>query len=194
MTVIGFIIIIIFFLIITIFYKTTSKEVKYVKSDIDNKEYMVRDQNDKQKAANMLARIKTNMVKLSDYVYENRDKYEDNKQHIEQLYEKIQGVIINESTDDSLYTSYSVNKGEQIVFCLRSKHNKNKLHDINLLMYVCIHEMAHVACPEYGHTTLFKKIFAFLTYVSIELGIYKKIDFNEDPVEYCGLIISESII
>lgn len=195
MRAIQIIIIIIFFIILTILYKSQEKEVKYVKSNIDGREYLVRDLEDKQKAANMLARLRTNMMKLLDHLVNNRDKlYKDNAAYINQLAEKLQGVVINESGEDSMYTSYSVNKGEQIVFCLRSKQNKNKIHDLNLVMYVCLHEMAHVACPEYGHTDLFKKIFAFFTVVAIKLGLYEKINFKEDPTEYCGLTISESII
>ena len=36
-------------------------------------------------------------------------------------------AIVLESSEDSVYTSYSVNKGEEIVFCLRSRKIKNKL-------------------------------------------------------------------
>ena len=194
MILIRIIVIIIFFLIITIFYNTNKKEVKYIKSDIDNRLYLVRDLVDKQKAANMLARLRSNILILTNHLYENLDKYKEYKGYIEQLFKNTQNIIINESTDDSLYTSYSVNKGEEIVFCLRSKYYKNRLHDLNLLMYVCLHEIAHVACPEYGHTLLFKKIFAFFTQIAINIGIYKRIDFNNDPQEYCGLTISESII
>ena len=43
---------------------------------------------------------------------------------------------ISESTKDNKYTSYSVNKGEKIVFCLRSRDEKNKLVDINIMMFV----------------------------------------------------------
>ena len=58
-------------------------------------------------------------------------------------------IIFRESTDDSKFTSYSINKGEEIVFCLRCKKT-NQLHNINELMYVAIHEISHVACPEIG--------------------------------------------
>ena len=58
---------------------------------------------------------------------------------------------------DQYETSKKINKGEEIVFCLRSIPD-NKLHNINELMYVAIHEIAHVGCPEIGHTSLFKKI------------------------------------
>ncbi|QKF93821.1 WLM domain-containing protein [Fadolivirus algeromassiliense] len=194
MGIVIFIIIIIFIFSIFAILKLEKHEVKYVKSTIDNKEYLVRDLQDKQQSANNLALLRRNIMTLVDHLYINKDKkYKDFKSDIEQLKTRISDVIINESSEDSSYTSYSVNKGEQIVFCLRSKYT-NYLHDINLVMYVALHEMAHVACKEYGHTDLFKKIFAFITKVAIELGLYTKIDFKNDPVEYCGLIISESIV
>ena len=190
------IIIILFFItIVLVFCKTGKKEVSYVTSDVDGRQYLVRDLDDKQMAANMLARIRKNIMTLTDYLEAGKDTiYKDFEPYIEQLSNKIQGVVINESSEDSMYTSYSVNKGEQIVFCLRSKKNKNELHDLNLLMYVAIHEISHVGCPEFNHTPLFKRIFAFFTQVAIDKGLYKKIDFEMDPVEYCGLDISESII
>jgi len=194
MRILVYLIIIIFIFSIVALVKLEKHEVKYIKSELDGKEYLVRDLKDKQAAADLLATIKINIMKLVDYVYENKDsKYSKHKAYIEQLKTRISDTIINESSEDSEYTSYSVDKGAQIVFCLRSKYN-NALHDINLLMYVAIHEMAHVATPEYGHTPLFKQVFAFLTNVAIELGIYTKINFHEDPMEYCGLTISESII
>ena len=116
----------------------------------------------------MLARIKKNIMHLVNHLeqYKN-DNYADNKKYIDQLSNKIKHVVINESSEDSIYTSYSINKGEQIVFCLRSKRFKDQIHRLNLVMYVAIHELAHVACPEYGHTDLFKKIFAFFSKYSL---------------------------
>ena len=61
-------------------------------------------------------------------------------------------------------------------------------------MYVTLHEIAHIACPEYGHTPLFNKIFAFFTETASDIGLYKKISFETSPREYCGLTISNSII
>ncbi len=194
MQVLIYLIVIIFIFSLILLNKLQKYEVKYIKSEFDGNEYLVRDLPDKQDASNLLSEIKINMTKLTEYVYQNKNtEYSDYKIYIEQLKTGIDKVIINESSEDNNYTSYSINKGEQIVFCLRSKYT-GKLHDLNLLMYVVIHEMAHVACPEYGHTPLFKKIFAFLLTVAIELDIYTKVNFHTHPVEYCGLIISESII
>jgi hypothetical protein len=98
-----------------------------------------------------------------------------------------------ETPGDEKYTSYTVNKGEKIYFCLRSKV-LNEIHDMNTLLYVVIHEMAHVACPEYGHTPLFYSIFRFLLQVSIKIGIYKDVDYRFKPQEYCGMTINEYIL
>ena len=190
-----FLVIVILIISIIIFIKLGGNDVIYVPSDIDKRSYLVRDLEDKQKASNLLARIRENIYKLSDHLSENKDKkeYKDYYDYINQLENGIKGMIINESSPDSTYTSYSVNKGEQIVFCLRSKRS-NKLHPLNLMMYVTIHELAHVACPEYGHTSLFKHIFTFFAKISVKIGIYEKINFNIDSKEYCGMTITDSVI
>jgi hypothetical protein len=166
----------------------------YIKSDIDEKYYLVRAVNDSQHASNMLARIKQNIVKTTKYVKDNRDKYPDMTQYIDQLDRRIKNAIIQENSKNSKYTSYSVNKGEQIVFCLRTTSDSGELHDINLLMYVVLHEMAHVGCPETGHTPLFVKIFKFLCQRAVEINLYTKINFNQNPTKYCGMEIYDSVI
>lgn len=182
-------------IVIIVVIKFRKYNVVYVASDVDNNTYLVRDVKDKQDASNLLGKIRKNIFFIVEHLYANKDdKYLANKQYIEQLNKRIRNVEIMESSEDSIYTSYSVNKGEQIVFCLRSRNTKDKLHDMNILMYVVLHEMSHVACPEMGHTDLFKKIFAFITNVAIELGLYTKLDFIKNPTEYCGLLITESIV
>jgi predicted metal-dependent hydrolase len=181
-------------LVVVIFIKVQDNNVIYVSSDVDKQPYLVRDVEDKQQAANMLAKIKKNILTVTDYLYTNINSFPEYKQYIQQLHDRIKNVQVLESSEDSVYTSYSVNKGEQIVFCLRSRKIRNQLHKLNLLMYVVLHEMSHVACPEFGHTQLFKHIFAFITQIGIYLNLYTKIDFATDPTEYCGMVITDSII
>lgn len=71
---------------------------------------------------------------------------------------------------------------------------EDNIHEFNLVMYVLLHEISHVACPEYDHTPLFKKIFRFICQEAIDVGLYEKIDFVNTPKEYCGMGINESII
>lgn len=187
-----FILLLLFVIIAIIFIKLHKKDAVYVKVNDDS--YLVQDTESKIKSAKILATIKQNIDTLTEHMYEHKDgKYKEYKPYIDQLANRIRYTKISEASPDSGYTSYSVNKGEEIVFCLRSKKN-NSYHDLNILMYVVLHEISHVACPEYGHTQLFKDIFAFFAKVAVEQSLYTKIDFKSTPTEYCGLTITESII
>ena len=181
--------------IIVIFYiftKSTKNNVLMVESSIDRQSYIVKNLDDCNEAADMLALIRINILKLRKYLIDNKIKFKKYNEYINLLDKRVDTVIIKEKTENNNYTSYSVNKGEEIIFCLRSKNN-NKLHDFNLIMYVVLHEFAHVACPEIGHTKLFKKIFKFFLEMSIILKIYEYTDYANDVKEYCGIYIDESI-
>ena len=169
-------------------------DVVYVESNIDNSDYLVQNTETKQQSANILAKIKQNIMSLNAHLQTHKNgKYSPYKEQIERLNDKINSTLFSENDPHSSYTSYSVNKGDEIVFCLKSKKT-NEYHDMNLMMYVAIHELAHVANKEYGHGESFKMIFAFLASAALEANIYNKIDFKSYPTEYCGMDITESII
>jgi predicted metal-dependent hydrolase len=184
------------FIIILIFFKLSNDNVVYVKSDIDGVRYLVRDEKDKKLASNLLSKIWMNMNKLKNHLISIKSNVGNDLKYINQLSNRMKNSIISESDGNTVYTSYTINKGEQIVFCLRSRAmmNVSQLHTENLMMYVAIHEMAHVGCPEKGHTPLFKHIFAFFIQESIKIGIYKYEDYSKTPVEYCGMTVSDNII
>lgn len=187
--------ILILILILGIYFWYNYRTMTFIQSSLDKRYYMVRDLSDKYIAANMLSTLRTNLFILVNHLEQNKNNlYIEYKSYIEQLVEKIKDVTISESKEKDTTTSYSVNKGEQLVFCIRSKKEWNSFHDINTLMYVGIHEIAHIGCPEYGHTQLFKNIFAFFTKIAIELKLYIHIDYRMKPQEYCGIYITDSII
>lgn len=161
-----------------------------IKSPVDNKYYWVRNLPDKENAANTLAKIRENIVKLVNYLKKNQDKFPKKLSYIKDLIRRTKVINIMETPKDDKYTSYTINKGEKIVFCLRHK-TINSIHDMNTLMYVVIHELAHVGCPEYGHTPLFKKIFKFLLKQSVKIGIYTPVNYIINPQNYCGMVINE---
>ena len=182
-------------LILYFLYKNLYSEdnLVYITATIDNDNYWVRNLPDKSIAANTLSTIKNNMKKLIEYLKNNKDSYPDNLSYINNLISRTSNIYITETPKDEKYTSYTINKGEKIVFCLRSKVFE-QIHDMNTLMYVVIHELGHVGCPEYGHTPLFKKIFKFLLEQSIVIGIYVPIDYRINPQPYCGMVINEYIL
>lgn len=170
-------------------------KVIYVESYYDGQEYLVQNSIHKNESAILLSKLLERMKFIRDYLRENVEKYPEFKEYINLLSYNFSDfrTHVYEGDGENNLTSYSVNKGEELVFCLHSKKT-NKLHDINLLMYIALHEMSHIACPEIGHTKLFKKIFNFLTKTAVELNLYQRIDFSTNPQEYCGMRLNSSII
>jgi predicted metal-dependent hydrolase len=166
-----------------------------VKFKVDGDYVLVRDTNDKEQSAELLNELINKMYTLKDYVINNKNNYPDYIEYIDQFNKNFNPnrTKIYETSLNSNYTSYSINKGEELSFCLRSK-STGKLHNINLLMYVAVHELAHTACPETGHTPLFNKIFKFLLERAIEIKLYYYENYAKRPVEYCGMELYTNIL
>lgn len=188
-------IILILFVLALVYYlhKLSKSEAIYVRSDLTNREYLVQNLENKEEASYILSVIHERIRIFKDYLEQNHDKFPEYQEYIEQFCSRIKNLVLQENPPDGKYTSYTVNKGDEIALCLRSKKT-GELHDLNLIMYVVLHELAHVACPEVDHTPLFKQIFIFFLKVAIFLKIYQEIDYQIDPHEYCGLTINENLL
>lgn len=188
-------IIIIIFLIILYYWNDSyypKDNMIYEMATFDNKLYWVRDLPDKARSANMIAKCKHNIIKLIDHLNKNINSFPEFHDNIKNSIEKINNIEIMEtSADKNNYetTSYTINK-KTIVFCIRSK-SFDRIHDENTLMYVLIHEMAHVLNPKIGHGEDFKKIFKFLLDESVKINIYTIVNYSKTPVNYCGMEIEE---
>lgn len=169
------------------YIENLNNEVTYVKSNIDGKEYLVRNVDDKQEAADLFSNMSININKLLDFL---KEKYDSDP--VKRLIKKYDPTNITESSASSKYTSYSVNKGEKIVLCIRSRDDDAKLIDLNTLMFVVLHELAHIMTISVGHTEEFWTNFKFLLTKGIELDIYKEIDYSKNPQKYCGITITDS--
>ena len=163
-------------------------EVEYVRSSTDNREYLVRNLSDKQQAANLLASITKDLQKLVSHMMA---KFPDNE-HVLLLYDNFNPDAISEGSVDSGYTSYSVNKGEKIIICIRQKDGA--FVEKNTIMYVAVHELGHLMTKEIGHTDTFWENFKYLLNEAMEIGLYKKTDYAADPKDYCGIKITNSIV
>jgi predicted metal-dependent hydrolase len=169
-------------------YESYSNEVTSVKSNVDNNEYIVRNREDKEEAANMLATIRQKLENLIDSM---KQKYP-NDEAVQRMSRKFNPDNISESGKSSQYTSYSVNKGEKIVFCIRQKDEKESFVDINTITFVSIHELAHIMTKSVGHTDEFWTNFKRLLNEAIKMGIYTKEDYSSNPREYCGIKVTDS--
>lgn len=182
------IIIVVIILAFFLHYESKYSELIYVKSSIDGNDYLVRNREDKVDAANLLSQIKKNLISIVDYLEKNHMSDE----KVKRLVEKFRPDVISESIPNTSYTSYSVNKGEKIVFCIRSKSKDETLVDINTMMFVAIHELAHIMTKSVGHTEEFWDNMRYLLEKAIKLGLYVKYDYKSKPVDYCGTKITDS--
>jgi len=178
-----------------IMYKIRKNKLTVIEAEDTGMKLMVYNDKNKKNSASLLSDIIVKMFKLRNNLVKDKEKYPEFKEYIELLEQNFNNsrTKIYENDPSSELTSFSVNKGEEVAFCLKSKKD-GRLHELNLMMYVAIHEMAHMGCPEIGHGDLFKKVFKFLTLRSIEMNLYEKEDYNQNPVEYCGMILSSSIV
>ena len=176
-------------------YKIRKSKLTIIENEDTGMKLMVYNDKNKKGSASLLSDIIVRMFKLRNNLIKDKEKYPEFKQYIELLESNFNETRtqIYENDPSSELTSFSVNKGEEVAFCLKSKKD-GRLHEINLLIYVAIHEMAHMACPEIGHGDLFKKIFKFLTLRAVEMQLYEKDDYAKNPVEYCGMILSSTIL
>ena len=162
-----------------------------VKSKIDSRTYRVRDMADKQEAADLMARVRQKIDKLYLFL---KEKFP-NKPQVKQLLNNFvpDPSRFEESTPAAEHTSYSVNKGEKVHLCLRQREGGNEaLVQENVMVFVSLHEMAHVVTPTLGHGPDFWNNFAWILKQAEEIGIYKYQDFKAHPVSYCGISITDS--
>lgn len=175
-------------LILVMFIQNHYGEVEYVTSTVDQRTYLVRKLPDRQTAADYLADINQRLTKLVRHMMA---KYADNPD-VQQLYKFYNPNSVSEGSVESGYTSYSVNKGEKIILCIRQKDKS--FVDKNIIMYVAIHEIGHLMTKEVGHTDTFWANFKFLLEEAMAIGLYTKMDFNNRPVDYCGIQITNSVV
>ena len=75
----------------------------------------------------------------------------------------------------------------------RIEHIKTgKIVDTNTMMFVAIHELAHLMTKSIGHTPEFWNNMKYLLQKAIKIGIYTAVDYKSKPVPYCGTTITDS--
>jgi hypothetical protein len=174
---------------LAIFIQNSYSNLTHVTSKIDGRRYLVRNESNKQEAADMLATINERLRKLKDHLME---KYPTDER-VMRMNSNYLPENVCESAEDDKNTSYSVNKGEKVVFCIRSKKD-NSIEGLNTLMFVSIHEMGHLASATIGHNQEFWDNFKFLLEEAVSIGLYEKVEYSKTPMDYCGIQITDSPI
>lgn len=93
------------------------------------------------------------------------------------------------STSD---TSFVKSKGEDIAFCLTDPLNDNKIHSLETIWFVKLHEMSHLADTDTSseHKKEFWRIFKFILEQAQKAGLYNPQDYSQSPISYCGISVN----
>ena len=159
-----------------------------IESTINGKKYYVRNLPDRFEAANKLASIGTSLETLIGSLDE---KDEEKGKGINKLKKSFNPDYITENIPGSMYVAYSVNKGEELSICIREIDTEVFI-DNNIIIFVAIHELAHIMTSETGHTKLFWDNMKYLLEQASSLGIYQPVDYSQNPVMYCGMKINST--
>ena len=183
-------VIIVFVLVmcLKIYSESDAYNLKCIISDVDGEKYCVRENSKMSLSADLLATVTQNCKKLVVYCakkFPNDEKYQ-------RLVQKFNPTKISETLPTSEFTAYSENKGEKLAFCLNKEKNGTKLIDINTLMFVAIHELAHVMTTTEGHKQEFWQNFKYLLEQAKEANLYDPVDYKKNPEPYCGMNITDN--
>ncbi len=162
--------------------------LKCVISNEDGSKFCVRNRENLESSADLLKLVTGKCKQMVDILYE---KYP-NQERVIRLKKGFNPKRINETLPNSQYTAYSENKGEKLAFCLTEQKNGSNLIDLNTLTFVALHEISHIMTKSIGHTHEFWTNFKFMLKEADEAGVYKPVDYKNNPITYCGMDITDN--
>ena len=106
-----------------IWLESDAFQLKCIVSDVDGKQYCVRERNKLTLAADRLARVNQHMQTLVNHCAQ---KYP-SRGNVKRLVEGYNPQKIYETLPTSKFTAYSENKGEKLAFCLDTEKSGGRL-------------------------------------------------------------------
>jgi hypothetical protein len=160
----------------------------------DGQQYEMQNLPQKEEAVQLMSKIKQNLLKLRNHYKETTGLAQDPP--VARFIDRFATDVFVENDMQSSDTSYSENKGQKIVVCLRDKTKAPHypLIDENTVMFVMLHEMAHLMTETIGHTQEFWTNFKRILHDAVQVGIYHPVNYAHTPTPYCGMTITDTPI
>jgi hypothetical protein len=166
-------------------------------SSIDQRKYKIASGLDNMKgAADRIALSHLFVIEFLRYMRMKYIVYKSGSPHNQ----KIAQLLLQNYNPDTIFenhpkpgddTSFVTNKGEEFGVCLREKQTgNNEFHDVNIMQFVLLHEMAHLGVESYGHGYEFWSTMKFLITEANQAGLHTPIDYSIHPQFYCGQSVS----
>ena len=125
------------------------------------------------------------MIREPENFTEVKKRYKILREHIEKTNNEKFRVLIRPIPLTALRkmsgtVGYNVNKGADITICIDG--------EVNEIMHVLIHELAHSTVPEWTHSDNFWNNFMELRGICESIGIYTRLP---DKTKFCGQYIQD---
>lgn len=159
-------------------YSNVSKKSYYIREELPNSD----------ETADVIGKLELFIDKFIAYL----DSKSPNDKRVKRLKDRLYDVKIEESPMEKDVSSYTINKGELISMCVRHKKKNKNFHDYQTLLFVLIHELAHVASISKGHNREFMTNFKFLLEHAVESKMYYAQDYSNSPITYCGVKVTNN--
>jgi hypothetical protein len=172
-----------------LYYNTKyNSKLIWVVAEYDKKPYLVQNKKDKQDAAELFAKLSDS---LNKFIEELSSTYPDDNR-VAILNKKFMTSNIREAIPAKNQTSYSINKGEKIVICIRTRDKYDKIVDFNTIMFVALHELSHVCTISIGHNVEFWDNFKWVLANAVQFKKYNHVNYNKHPQKYCKIEITDN--
>lgn len=148
-----------------------------VRSGITGKTYVVKKAPDSQLMADRLATLEQRLHRLLD----GAAAIMPDDPRISAIRRRWDGSLSEVEASDEV--AFSIDK-QSIHVCVRDRNGA--IEDLNTSMFVLIHELAHVATADYGHSTEFWANMRFLLELAETQGIYRYEDYDGSTTTFCG--------
>ena len=125
------------------------------------------------------------MIREPENFAEVKKRYKILREHLEKTNNEKFGMLIHPIPLTALRkmsgtVGYNVNKGADITICIDG--------EVNEIMHVLIHELAHSTVPEWTHSDNFWNNFMELRGICESIGIYTRLP---DKTKFCGQYIQD---
>jgi hypothetical protein len=170
---------------------------KKVCNDIDGRCYNVSTKFGKEThASEKLAKINKKIIDFLRYL---RTKYIwcDYPENVDPYLRNVATRLLTLYSPDSIIenvpvgtvnTSYVEDKGKVFALCLREKRSgKNDFENDDIVFFVTLHELTHIANESWGHDRSFWRDFKVLLHEAEKGGFYHPVNYQNNPGDYCGL-------
>jgi hypothetical protein len=167
---------------------------KRVCNSVDNHCYkVVGKYNHTDEASKLLAYLNMFSIKLMRHL---RKKYVYNNSEESRKVFAVKYLLKNYNPDNiienapisDVNTSYVDDKGKVFALCLREKASgENNFHTKELLEFVTLHEMSHMATTSFGHELEFWETFKFIIKEAELANLHIPVNYKKYPIVYCSL-------